>query len=82
MKKILLVLLITLFSVTLSWAASEWEKEGDFYFLTKDTRDNFSSEGAGANKFASKYLKYNGVEFLVRGADSWRDYGRLNLEGR
>ncbi len=63
------------------YAGAAWEKKGDFYFLTKNTRDNFSAPSAGANKFTSKYLAYNGIDFLVRGADNWTDYGRLNLEG-
>jgi hypothetical protein len=62
------------------WAAN-WEKEGDFYYLTKNDRNNFSLAGAGPNKFASKYLKYDGVNFLVRGSGDWPDYGRLNLQG-
>lgn len=62
-------------------AAPQWEKQGDFYFLTKNTRDNFSAIAAGANKFPTKYQAYDGVDFLVRGADDWKDYGRLNLEG-
>ena len=68
-----------LLPVALSWGAN-WEKQGDYYFLTKNNRDNFSLTGAGSNKFASKYLKYEGVNFLVQGASDWKDYGRLNLE--
>ncbi len=79
MKKVLLTTLIVLFSLTLSWAQN-WEKQGDYYFLTKNTRDNFSLVGAGPNKFASKFLKYDGIDFLVVGASDWQDYGRLNLE--
>lgn len=67
--------------VTLSWAAGPWEKEGNLYFLTKNTRDHFSVSGAGANKFTTRYLTYDGVPFLVRGANSWQDYGRIKLEG-
>lgn len=78
-KKALLTTLIVLFSSVSLWAQS-WEKQGDYYFLTKNNRDNFSLVGAGPNKFASKYLKYDGVDFLVGGASSWQDYGRLNLE--
>ncbi|MDD5730887.1 MAG: hypothetical protein PHN57_07160 [Candidatus Omnitrophica bacterium] len=81
MKKILCSAFMVLFPVQVLWAAALWEKQGNFYFLTKNSRDNFSAAGAGANKFASKYLKYDGVDFLVRGADGWRDYGRINLEG-
>lgn len=81
MKKSLGVLLITIFFAPSLWAAGNWERQGDFYFLTKDNRDNFSAIGAGPNKFASKYLKYEGVDFLAGGAAGWSDYGRLNLEG-
>jgi hypothetical protein len=77
---LLLTALLILFFAAASWA-QEWEKQGDYYYLTKNNRDNFSATGAGPNKFASKYLKYYGVEFLVRGPGSWEDYGRLNLEG-
>jgi len=63
-----------------AWAGAVWEKQGDFYYLTKENRDNFSLEGAGPNIFARKYLTYDGVDFLVRGAPEWKDYGRLNLE--
>ena len=80
LHKIFCIGLLILFPVTLSWA-QKWEKQGDYYFLTKNNRDNFSLVGAGPNKFASKYLKYEGVNFLVRGADGWDDYGRLDLEG-
>ncbi|MBU4251748.1 MAG: hypothetical protein KKC39_05565 [Candidatus Omnitrophica bacterium] len=80
LKKIFLTAVMILFSFTLSWALN-WEKQGDHYFLTKNNRDNFSLAGAGPNKFAHKYLKYAGVNFLVRGVDNWADYGRLNLEG-
>jgi len=79
MKKNLFIALIILFPVTLLWAGN-WEKQRDYYFLTKNNRDNFSLVGAGPNKFASKYLKYDGVDFLVAGASDWQDYGRLNLE--
>ncbi|MDP2831437.1 MAG: hypothetical protein Q8O02_04245 [Candidatus Omnitrophota bacterium] len=80
LKKIFLTGVMILFSFTLSWALN-WEKQGDYYFLTKNNRDNFSLAGAGPNKFAHEYLKYEGVNFLVRGVDSWADYGRLDLEG-
>jgi hypothetical protein len=84
MKKLVKVILcswaLILFCYALSWA-QDWEKQGDYYFLTKNNRDYFSSVGAGPNKFSDKYLKYNGVDFLVRGASDWPDYGRLNLEG-
>jgi len=80
LKRIFCVVILILFPVVLSWA-SNWEKQDDYYFLTKNNRDNFSLPGAGPNKFARKYLKYDGVNFLVRGASDWQDYGRLNLEG-
>lgn len=61
--------------------AGQWEKQAGIYFLAKDGRESFSAQAAGPNKFASKYLTYDGIDFLVRGQDSWRDYGRLNLDG-
>lgn len=81
MRKILCMVLITLFPMSVSLAAEKWEKQGNFYFLTKNTRESFSAKGAGANKFTGKYLTVDGISFLVKGADSWKDYGRLNLEG-
>ena len=78
--KIFCTLVMILLSWTFSWAGN-WEKQADYYFLTKNNRDNFSLTGAGPNKFTHKYLKYDGVDFLVQGPDSWKDYGRLNLEG-
>ena len=80
LKRTLCIVAMTLFPLALSWAGN-WEKQGDYYFLTKNNRDNFRLVGAGPNKFTSKYLKYDGVDFLVRGIESWKDYGRLNLEG-
>ena len=79
-KKIFCTLVMILFPVALSWALN-WEKQGEYYLLTKNNRANFNLKGAGPNKFASKYLKFAGVNFLVRGLDNWEDYGRLNLEG-
>jgi len=55
-------------------------EKGDLYLLAKN-RQNFALEGAGPNTFSSKYLKYDGVDFLVKGPDDWKDYGRLDLEG-
>lgn len=78
-KKIFSTLLLILLPISLSWGLN-WEKQGDYYLLTKNNRDNFSLAGAGPNKFASKYLKYEGVNFLVRAAEGQEDYGRLNLE--
>ena len=80
-KKIFFIALLFLFPVAVSLAAGPWEKQGNFYFLTKNNRENFSAIGAGPNKFTNKYLTYNGVNFLVQGAEDWKDYGRLNLEG-
>ncbi len=81
MKKIACVAVMILLSSTASWAAGLWETQGNSYFLTKNTREHFSAPAAGANKFTSKYLACDGVDFLVRGADGWEDYGRLDLEG-
>jgi hypothetical protein len=82
MKKIFCVALLTaLFPALVAWAADTWEKEGSYYFLTKNSRDYFSAKGPGANKFASKYLTYDGIDFLVKGPDVWDDYGRLDLSG-
>lgn len=67
------------FSMTARGLAQPWESQGNSYFLTKNTRENFSAPGAGANTFLSKYLSYDGIDFLVKGADDWQDYGRLNL---
>jgi len=78
LKKIVCVIALILFPLAV-WASQLWEKKDNFYFLVKN-RDNFSLEGAGPNVFAGKYLQYNGVDFLVRGASGWKDYGRLNLE--
>lgn len=78
-NKILCIFALLLLPLTLSWAQN-WEKQNDQYLLTKNNRDNFSLVGAGPNKFANKYLKYEGVNFLVGGASDWQDYGRLNLE--
>jgi len=78
LKKILCVIALVLIPF-ISWASESWEKKGDFYYLTKN-RDNFALEGAGPNIFASKYLEYDGVDFLVSGPSDWKDYGRLNLE--
>ena len=68
------------FSSTACWAAGLWESQGNSYFLTKNTRESFSAAGAGSNKFLSKYLACDGVDFLVRGAEDWQDYGRLDLQ--
>jgi len=79
LKKILCVVALVLIPI-ISWASGFWEKKDNFYFLAKN-RNSFALEGAGPNVFASKYLTYEGVDFLVRGASDWKDYGRLNLEG-
>jgi len=80
MNKFFVAVILVLFSQNSSWAAAQqWESQGEYYFLTKNTRDNFSAAGAGANGFTSKYLSYDGIDFLVKGADGWQDYGRLDL---
>ena len=81
MKKIAVIILMAFFPATLLWAAGPWEKSGTFYFLAKDTREFFSVEGAGPNAFPGKYLAYDGIKFLVKGAPEWKDYGRLNIKG-
>jgi len=78
LKKIICIIALVFIPLA-SWAAELWEKKDNFYFLAKN-RDNFALEGAGPNEFSSKYLKYDGVDFLVRGASDWKDYGRLDLE--
>ncbi|MDD5059806.1 MAG: hypothetical protein PHY35_01635 [Candidatus Omnitrophica bacterium] len=78
-KNIFTVIALILFPCVSSFAQN-WEKEGSFYYLNKETRANFSLPGAGPNRFGAKYLKYDGVNFLVRGNKYWPDYGRLNLE--
>jgi hypothetical protein len=46
MKKIFCVALLTaLFPVLVSWANDAWEKEGNYYFLTKNSKDYFSANG-------------------------------------
>ncbi len=81
MKPLLCAVLAVLFFAPALWAAPRWEKQGEFYYLTKTTRDNFSAAGAGTNKFTDKYLSRDGIDFLVRGTGAWQDYGRLDLEG-
>jgi len=77
-KKILIVITIILLPLA-AWAGERWERKGNSYFLAK-SRENFALEGAGPNMFAARFLKYDGVEFLVKGPDEWKDYGRLDLE--
>ncbi|MBF0489786.1 MAG: hypothetical protein HQL15_04105 [Candidatus Omnitrophica bacterium] len=79
MKRILCTVVMIFFWGTVSWAAQQWEAQGNLYFLAKNTRESFSATGAGANKFQSKYLTYDGVDFLVKGEEDWQDYGRLNI---
>lgn len=67
--------------VLVSWAAEPWEKEGSFYFLTKNSRDYFSAQAPGSNTFSSKYVTYDGIDFLVKGPGDWKDYGRLDISG-
>lgn len=81
MKKSLCFIGVVLFSLAATCAEAQWEKQGDYYYLRKQTREYFSATAAGANKFTRKYATYNDVGFLVRGADDWRDYGRIDLEG-
>ena len=78
LKKIICIIVLVLVPMV-SWALERWEKKDNFYFLAKN-RDNFALQGAGPNIFTGKYLKYDGVDFLVRGASDWKDYGRLDLE--
>ncbi len=78
-KSVIFAAVLFFFPVML-WAQN-WEKQGDYYLLTKNNRENFSAPGAGPNKFSNKYLKYNGVRFLAGAPQDWPDYGRLNLEG-
>ena len=84
MKRLVQVFLgvyfLSLFLQGAAWG-QDWEKQGEYYYLAKNNRDHFSLPGAGPNQFRSKYLKYNGVDFLVKGASDWQDYGRLDLEG-
>ena len=80
MKTILCAVIMLSLSALPSWAAGTWENQGNSYFLTKDTRESFSAVGAGANKFLTKFLTYDGVDFLVKGAEDWPDYGRLDLQ--
>ena len=79
MKRIFCTAAALFLLATPSFAAGQWESQGNSYFLTKNTRDSFSATGAGANKFLTKYLTYDGVDFLVKGAEDWPDYGRLDL---
>ncbi len=77
-KKLCAVIMFFLFQ-TVSWGSQQWESQGNFYFLAKNTKESFSASGPGSNKFFSKYLTYDGIGFLVRGPQDWQDYGRLNL---
>jgi hypothetical protein len=81
MRKMLCVILLAVLFPALAWAADAWEKKGEYCYLTKNSRDYFSAKGPGPNKFPGKYLKYDGIDFLVKGPDSWDDYGRLDLSG-
>jgi len=82
MKKILGIILVALlFPASVTWAAETWEKEGNAYYLSKNSRSYFSAKAPGSNTFASKYLRYDGVTFLVKGPSDWEDYGRLDLSG-
>lgn len=81
MKKILVIVFVFLLFTASFAVSAPWERQGNLYFLTKNTKDFFNARGAGENKFSSKYLTYDKVDFLVRGNSSWNDYGRINLEG-
>ena len=78
LKKVLCIIVLVLLPLA-AWASEGWERKDNFYYLAKN-RENFALEGAGPNIFASKYLQYDGVDFLVSGPGDWKDYGRLNLE--
>jgi hypothetical protein len=78
LKKVLCIIVLVLLPLAV-WAAELWEKKDNFYYLAKN-RGNFALEGAGPNVFTSKYLQYDGIDFLVRGPGDWKDYGRLDLE--
>jgi len=79
MKRIFYALAMIFLFRSTSWAAASWEFQGNSYFLTKDNRESFSATGAGGNKFSSKYLSYDNVDFLVKGPEDRQDYGRLNI---
>lgn len=78
--KIAIPLVFPLMFLTCACCAQSWEHEGNTYYLTKDTRASFNAQGAGANLFTDKYLTVNGMNFLVRGENDWKDYGRMNLD--
>jgi hypothetical protein len=79
MKQSFCAVIAILLLLTTSWGASrQWESRGNFYFLTK-TKENFAANGAGSNSLSSKYLSYDGIDFLVKGPNDWQDYGRLNI---
>ena len=79
MKTALTFFIIVLALTPTAWGLAQWEFKGNSYFLTKNTRDNFSASGAGSNTFPSKYLTEDGINFLVKAPGTWPDYGRLNL---
>jgi len=81
MRKVLFIgLLLIVFNLPLCWPATgAWEKEDGYYFLTKNSRAYFSAKGPGSNTFASKYLVYDKIKFLVKAPADWTDYGRLDL---
>ncbi len=81
MKKLsLLAFLFLTLTVSPSAASGQWENKGDYFFLAK-TQENFPATGAGSNSFASRFLSYEGVDFLVKAPDDRRDYGRIDLTG-
>jgi len=75
------MLVAVLLPAALSWAAQTWEREGNYHFLAKNSKDHFSAKGAGPNKFPGKYLTYDKIKFLVRAPANREDYGRLDLCG-
>ncbi|MDE1920833.1 MAG: hypothetical protein KGJ09_02325 [Candidatus Omnitrophica bacterium] len=80
MKKASCAIFMIFFFLTNAWGAlPRWESRGDFYFLAK-TRENFAAGGAGSNHLASRYLAYDGIDFLVKGPSDWADYGRLAID--
>jgi len=80
LKKILALAAVVCLLPVAIWAQN-WEKQGEYYLLNKTNPANFALEGAGPNKFSRKYLKYNGVDFLVQAPLERKDYGRLDLTG-
>ncbi len=81
---ILYVFLLPIWMVEVCMADSRynepaWEKEGDYYFLRKNTRDYFSGGSTEKRECATKYLTFNGIDFLVRDENKWDDCGKIEL---